>query len=132
MAYYNKPPDKEYIRRQIEDILEEKFDSTPETRIRRQIEKRIQQRKGLYTHLVIYCGVIIFLWLIWAFTDQGFPWPIFPMGGWGIGILAHIVSYYNDNSDKQERIINQMVRDELKRQSYQESDYDSLFDDHFR
>ena len=43
-------------------------------------------------HLAVYVAVNVFLALIWAITSDGFsviPWFLFPLGGWGIGIVAH-------------------------------------------
>ena len=36
-----------------------------------------------------YLAVIALLWLIWLVTGAGYPWPIWPMLGWGIGIAGH-------------------------------------------
>lgn len=40
-------------------------------------------------HLRTYLVVIAGLWLIWALTGFGYPWPIWPMLGWGLGVLGH-------------------------------------------
>lgn len=44
---------------------------------------------AFYKHLSSYVLVITFLWLMWIFSGFGFPWPIYPTLGWGIGIAAH-------------------------------------------
>ena len=44
---------------------------------------------GWRRHLGSYLAVIIGLWLIWALTGAGYPWPIWPMLGWGLGLLGH-------------------------------------------
>jgi hypothetical protein len=44
---------------------------------------------GWRTHLVSYLAVIAGLWLIWALAGSGYPWPIWPMLGWGLGLLGH-------------------------------------------
>jgi len=44
---------------------------------------------GWRMHLVSYLTVIAGLWLIWALTGGGHPWPIWPMLGWGFGLLGH-------------------------------------------
>src|SRR5688572_15711594 len=36
-----------------------------------------------------YLAVMALLWLIWAVTGAGYPWPIWPTLGWGVGIAAH-------------------------------------------
>jgi len=33
--------------------------------------------------------VIALLWLIWLVTGAGYPWPIWPMLGWGVGVAGH-------------------------------------------
>lgn len=44
---------------------------------------------GWRMHLVSYVAVIAGLWLIWALTGADYPWPIWPMLGWGMGLLGH-------------------------------------------
>jgi len=36
-----------------------------------------------------YLVVIALLWLVWLVTGAGYPWPIWPMLGWGIGVVGH-------------------------------------------
>jgi hypothetical protein len=36
-----------------------------------------------------YLAVIALLWVIWLVTGAGYPWPIWPMLGWGVGVLGH-------------------------------------------
>jgi hypothetical protein len=35
-----------------------------------------------------YLVVIVLLWLIWLATGAGYPWPVWPMLGWGIGVAG--------------------------------------------
>ncbi len=50
--------------------------------------KRVEEKKGFYTHFAIYILVNILLVIIWAFpAGGGHPWFLWPLGGWGIGIL---------------------------------------------
>ncbi|HEX3200787.1 MAG TPA: DUF1707 domain-containing protein [Actinomycetes bacterium] len=37
----------------------------------------------------IYLAVIALLWLIWLVSGAGYPWPVWPMLGWGIGVAGH-------------------------------------------
>ena len=39
-------------------------------------------------HVRAYVGVSIMLIAIWALTGAGYFWPIWPMLGWGIGVVA--------------------------------------------
>jgi vacuolar-type H+-ATPase subunit I/STV1 len=50
---------------------------------------RIKERREFGTHLVAYVVVNGFLVVVWAFTSGGYFWPIWPMAGWGIGLLIH-------------------------------------------
>jgi len=57
-----------------------------------QAKKTVEAKKGFYVHLAVYVLVNIMLVLIWAFTaGGGFPWFIYPLGGWGIGLLLHFL-----------------------------------------
>ena len=35
-----------------------------------------------------YLAVMALLWLIWLVTGAGYPWPLWPMLGWGIGVAG--------------------------------------------
>jgi hypothetical protein len=56
--------------------------------------RRVKARKDFYSHLSAYIVVNILLVIIWAATGAGFPWFIFPLGGWGIGILFHFLGTF--------------------------------------
>ena len=56
----------------------------------------LREKKGFYTHLVIYILVNILLYGIWI-INQGIdthPWPIWATIGWGIGIVAHFIGTF--------------------------------------
>jgi Domain of unknown function (DUF1707)/2TM domain len=36
-----------------------------------------------------YLAVMALLWLLWLVTGAGYPWPIWPMLGWGVGLAGH-------------------------------------------
>jgi hypothetical protein len=46
-------------------------------------------RLRLDPHARTYLAVIALLWLIWLVSGAGYPWPIWPMLGWGIGVIGH-------------------------------------------
>lgn len=55
-------------------------------------------RLGFRIHLAVYVAVQALLVATWALTsDWGggmpFPWVIFPILGWGIGLAAHYAAY---------------------------------------
>ena len=65
-----------------------------EEEIYRQARKRVEEKKGFYIHFTIYIVVNLMLMIIWATTGAGSPWFLFPLGGWGIGILFHFLGVF--------------------------------------
>jgi hypothetical protein len=53
-----------------------------------------------HSHVTTYMAVNMFLIMIWLSTSgtSSFFWPMFPIGGWGIGVAAHGASYYSGRS----------------------------------
>ncbi|WP_372595207.1 2TM domain-containing protein [Actinotalea sp.] len=52
--------------------------------------KRVQARRDLSTHAVAYLVVNAFLVLVWWMTSpQGYLWPAWVLGGWGIGLVLN-------------------------------------------
>ena len=61
-----------------------------EQQIYEQAKKRVEARRAFFTHLAVYVVVNTMLVLVWAFAaGRGHPWFIYPLGGWGIGVLFH-------------------------------------------
>ena len=50
---------------------------------------RPREREGFREHLTVFLAVNAGLILIWALTGMGYFWPVWPLAGWGIGVLAH-------------------------------------------
>ena len=72
-----------------------------EEQIYRQAEKRVAAKRGFFIHLAVYIVVNILIVLIWWFVaGGGFPWFIFPIVGWGIGILFHGLGALGRKSDR--------------------------------
>ena len=65
-----------------------------EEEIYRLARKRVEEKKGFYIHFAVYIAVNIMLVIIWVATGAGFPWFVFPLGGWGIGILFHFLGVF--------------------------------------
>ena len=59
-----------------------------------------QKRASFKSHLTVYIIMNVFFWMVWYFTGQRypgairFPWPIWPMMGWGIGLFFHFMGAY--------------------------------------
>ena len=66
-----------------------------EQELREQAIKRLEEKREFRQHLAIYLLVNAALSAIWYFTNSGgYFWPIWPMFGWGIGIVAHAYQAY--------------------------------------
>ena len=66
-----------------------------EQEIYEQAKKRVEEKKGFYIHFAVYIAVNILLVLIWAFpAGGGYPWFLWTLGGWGIGILFHFLGVF--------------------------------------
>jgi hypothetical protein len=70
--------------------------------------KRIKDKNDFKTHLVVYLTVNAMLVVIWAFTGAGFFWPIFPIVGWGVGVVMNAYVVYRGNIYSEEQIEREM------------------------
>lgn len=57
----------------------------------RQAKRRVTALRGFYAHLFMYIIVNIVLLVINLIFTPRFLWFLFPLLGWGIGLLAHAV-----------------------------------------
>ncbi|MDD5312245.1 MAG: 2TM domain-containing protein [Dehalococcoidia bacterium] len=69
-----------------------------EEEMRKIAESRVAQKKGFFIHLIVYITVNAFIVGIWAvtsgLTNFNYPWFIYPMGGWGIGLIFHFLGVF--------------------------------------
>jgi hypothetical protein len=57
--------------------------------------KRLKKRRDFYAHVMVYLLVNAFLVIIWWMTSPGgFFWPVFPIVGWGIGVVMNAWDVY--------------------------------------
>ena len=89
-----------------------------EQELRKKAEKRVEEVQGFKANLIAYVVVNILIFIIWlviALASNGeawFPWFLFPLGGWGIGVLFHGWSVYGDRYGKEHE---KRVQKELER-----------------
>jgi len=63
--------------------------------LRKLAQESAESKVAFYIHLGIYFAVNVLLIIIWYFVTPGvFPWFIFPLFGWGIGIVAHFIEAF--------------------------------------
>lgn len=51
--------------------------------------EKLQTKHNLRTHLVTYIAVNVGLFLLNMMTSSGYPWFLFVLGGWGVGMASH-------------------------------------------
>jgi hypothetical protein len=57
-----------------------------------------QQQKGFKSHLFAFMAINGFLVILNLIVSPGYFWAIFPMLGWGLGLLLHGIKVYTSNS----------------------------------
>lgn len=73
--------------------------------------KRVQNRTSFVTHLAMYVVMNAGFVAIWFLTGRGYPWFVWPLLGWGIGILAHAITLVvGPGSAAERRAIDREVR----------------------
>ena len=56
--------------------------------------RRVRFKRAFYSHLTTYVIVNVFLVVIWALAGRGYPWFLWVLGGWGIGLLTNFVHVF--------------------------------------
>jgi len=85
-----------------------------DTQLRELAHKRVEFR----THLVVYIVINTSLWIIWYATGGNYPWPVWPLIGWGIGLFFHYVFDYRSSrifseQEEYERLKKQMEENKI-------------------
>jgi len=60
-----------------------------EQELRNRARKIAEEKVGFIVHLAIYVTINAGLILMWWLTGGGFPWFLFVLVFWGIGLVAH-------------------------------------------
>ncbi|MFF5290056.1 2TM domain-containing protein [Paractinoplanes globisporus] len=72
---------------------------------------RLRKRRDLGAHVLAYVLVNLFLNAIWwVTTPDGFYRPIFPMLGWGIGLVFHVWDVFVGSAPPEDAIQAEMNR----------------------
>ena len=72
--------------------------------------EQLRKKRGLQAHLIAYVSVNLLLVGIWYATGRHFFWPVFPILGWGIGVVFNIWDVYMPERMTEERIQREMRR----------------------
>jgi len=75
--------------------------------------KMAQRRAEFKYHVLIYFIMNIIFWTIWYLSLKNtpnpptsintIPWPVWPMVGWGIGLLFNYIYAYKSNKNSAEK-----------------------------
>ena len=57
-------------------------------------KKRANEIKEFYQHLTTYVLVNAFLFAVNKLTSPGYNWFIWPLLGWGLGLVLHALSVF--------------------------------------
>lgn len=76
-------------------------------------KERVNDLKGFYSHFIIYLVFVPVFILLNSFSPSFF-WAIFPIVGWGIGVVSHAAQVYGWSpffgKDWEKRKIEELVR----------------------
>ena len=97
------------------------MDTGEEQDLRTAAMRSLRQKEEFRRHLLVYVLVNLLLVAIWAavgFTsNQWFPWPVFPIFGWGIGIVIHAWNLYGRKPVTEDDVQREMQRLQEKRRT---------------
>jgi len=79
-------------------------------------KKRVEAIKGLYIHLTVYIVVNLILFSINMIVSPDSLWFYWPLMGWGIGVVFHVLSVLGFSrafgEDWEERKIRELMEKE--------------------
>jgi fatty acid desaturase len=86
----------------------------PEDELRAKAEEMVEAKLGFKRHLMVYVVINAFLFAIWLITalvsggGAWFPWFVFVLVGWGIGVVMHGYRvYYGEDDAKRKKLVNE-------------------------
>lgn len=53
-----------------------------------------ERRATIWPHLGSYLSVCLMIFVIWLVSGAGHPWFIYPVMGWGVGMVSHVAAVY--------------------------------------
>ena len=96
------------------DLQSTETAQTTETTLRDRAVRQLKKKRDFYGHLLVYVLVNSTLVAVWAMTSGGFFWPVFPMLGWGIGVIMNAWDVWRGDFTA-EQIAEEMRRLERRR-----------------
>jgi hypothetical protein len=90
--------------KEMQEVLE-----TPDP-LRQAAMESLKKKAEFRAHLLAYVLVNAFLVAVWSVTGAGFFWPVFPIAGWGIGLVLHAWDTYRQQAPTEQDIRSEMDR----------------------
>jgi hypothetical protein len=78
--------------------------------LRTQALTTLKKKADFRSHLVVYALVNAMIVAIWVATGSDFFWPIFPIAGWGIGLVMHAWDVYMTRPPTEVEVTREMDR----------------------
>lgn len=86
----------------------------PEADLHVEALRRLEKKRDFRGHLLAYVLVNAGMWTIWgvvfAVSGAWFPWPLFVLFGWGIGLAFHAWDAYGRRPFSEEDIQRELAR----------------------
>lgn len=96
--------------------MHEQQDASPpgEESIEERAKKKVEEKVRLLQHIGTYVAVNCFLVIVWALSGRGYPWFLWVMAGWGLGLAAHAIGYFVGS--RSQAVRDKMIEKEIERQ----------------
>jgi 2TM domain len=86
-------------------------DADREQVLRAKAVRQLKKQRDFRSHVLVYVLVNTLLVVIWIMTDpHGFFWPVFPIAGWGIGVIMNAWDVYGRQEITEDDIQREMHR----------------------
>ena len=95
---------------EMEKLATPRGSVTDEAAIRARALRHLKKRRDFAGHAIVYLLVNSFLVAIWTITSGGFFWPMFPIIGWGIGVVMNGWDVWRGDEFTEEPITHEMQR----------------------
>ena len=65
-----------------------------EEKIYEEAKRIVKAKRDFWGHFGAWAAINIILIIIWALTDRGYPWFVWPLGIWGVFVLFHFLRVF--------------------------------------
>ncbi len=87
--------------------------SLSEEELRAKAEKKVKARVVMLRHAGVYVIMNLFFVAVWALTGNGYPWFLWSVIGWGLGLALHALGYFLGS--RSEAVMHKLVEREMEK-----------------